>query len=91
MATNCNPGSAPTVSMPMIIALAVRHCGLRVPEAIHAVTINAATVLGLRDRGIIAPGMRADMVLLRHRDERELAYEFGSNPVDMVFLQGVPA
>jgi len=91
MATNCNPGSAPTISIPMIIALAVRHCGLRVPEAIHAVTINAANVLGLRDRGIIAPGMRADMVLLRTRDERDLAYEFGGNPVDAVFVQGVQA
>lgn len=88
MATNCNPGSAPTMSMPMIIALAIRFCGLRVPEAIHAVTINAAAVLGLRDRGAIAPGMRADMVLLRHRDERELAYEFGGDPVDAVIAHG---
>ena len=88
MATNCNPGSAPTVSMAMIVALAVRHCGLRVPEAIHAATANAAAVLGLRDRGSIAPGMRADMMLLRHRDERELAYEFGGNPVDVVIANG---
>lgn len=89
LATNFNPGSAPTISMPMAIALAVRHCGLSAAEAISACTVNAAEVLGLRDRGTIEPGARADLVLLRHLDERELAFEFGGNCVDVVIGAGV--
>jgi len=85
IATNCNPGSAPTSSMPFAIALATRKLGLTVEEALAACTVNAARVLGLEDRGEIAPGKRADMILLRHKDERMLAYEFGGNPVEAVF------
>ena len=68
IATNCNPGSAPCHSMPMAIALAVRHLGLTAAEAIAACTVNAAALLGLRDAGTIEPGKRADLVLLRHTD-----------------------
>lgn len=88
IATNCNPGTAPSHSMPLAIALAVRFCGLTPAEAICAATANAAALLGLRDRGIIAPDQRADLVLLRHRDERLLAYEVGDNPVDLVVCNG---
>lgn len=88
LATNFNPGSAPTFSMPMAIALAVRHCGLSAAEAISACTVNAAEVLGLSDRGAIEPGARADLILLRHLDERDLAFEFGANCVDAVIVAG---
>ena len=88
LATNCNPGSAPVHSMPFAIALAVRHCGLTPAEAIAAATINAAAVLGLKDRGRIEPGLRADLILLHHKDERLLAYEVGGNPVDRVICNG---
>jgi len=88
LATNCNPGTAPTHSMPFAIALAVRFCGLSPAEAIAAATVNAAAVLGLVDRGTIEPGQRADLILLRHKDERQLAYEFGGNPVDQVVCNG---
>ncbi len=88
IATNVNPGSAPCASVPMAIALAVRHLGLTAAEAIGAVTVNAAALLGLRDRGRIEPGLRADLVLLRHRDERQLGFEFGGSPVDAVFCNG---
>lgn len=88
LATNCNPGSAPVHSMPFAIALAVRHCGLNPAEAIAAATVNAAAVLGLKDRGRIEPGLRADLILLHHRDERLLAYEVGGNPVDRVICGG---
>jgi len=74
--------------MPFIIALAVRACGLTPAEAITACTANAAAVLGLNDRGAIEPGLRADLILLRHRDERLLAHEFGGNPVDCVISAG---
>jgi imidazolonepropionase len=88
LATNCNPGSAPTSSMPLIIALAVRKLGLRVHEAIAAATSTPAALLGLGALGRIAPSFRADLVLLRHRDERLLGFEFGGNPVDLVLCAG---
>lgn len=88
LATNCNPGTAPTHSMPFAIALAVRFCGLSPAEAIAAATVNAAALLGLPDRGTIEPGQRADLILLRHKDERAIAYELGGNPVDLVVCGG---
>ncbi len=88
LATNCNPGTAPTHSMPLAIALAVRFCGLTPAEAIVAATVNAAAVLGLGDRGRIEAGLRADLILLHHKDERQLAYELGGNPVELVICGG---
>lgn len=88
IATNCNPGSAPSSSMPLAIALAVRHLGLTPAEAITAATVNPATLLGFGDRGTIEPGKRADLILLRHRDERALAYEVGGNCVDATVIGG---
>lgn len=88
LATNCNPGSAPSHSVPLAIALAVRFCKLTPAEAIVAATVNAAAVLGLNDRGTIAPDQRADLILLCHKDERQLAYELGGNPVDLVVAGG---
>ncbi len=89
LATDCNPATAPTFSMPLAIALAVRCCGLTPAEAITACTVNAAAVLGLSDRGTIEAGQRADLILLRHRDERLLAHELGGNPVECVISGGV--
>jgi imidazolonepropionase len=74
--------------MPFVIALAVRKLGLSVPEAIAATTATAADLLGFSDRGRLAPGMRADVILLRHLDERMLGYELGGNPVDLVICNG---
>lgn len=88
IATNANPGSAPVFSMPLVLALAVRHLGLTPAEALAAATVNPATLLGLTDRGVIAPGMRADLVLLRHTDERALAHEVGAGSVDLTLVAG---
>jgi imidazolonepropionase len=88
LASNCNPGSAPTSSMPLVVALAVRKLGLSSAEAITACTANAAALLSLDDRGVLEIGKRADLVVLRHRDERALAFELGGNPVDAVFVGG---
>jgi imidazolonepropionase len=90
LATNLNPGSAPCFSMPFIIALAVRHLGLTPAEAIAATTINPAALLGLPDRGWIGLGARADLIVLRHTDERNLAFEFGGNHVHEVIHGGTP-
>lgn len=88
LATNANPGSAPSISVPLAVALGVRFCGLTVDEAITAVTVNPAMMLGFKDRGVVAPGKRADLVLLRHTDYRELAYELGGDPVRAVIVGG---
>ena len=88
IATNTNPGSAPCQSMPTAITLAARHNGLAPAEAIACATAMPAALLGLRDRGRIERGCRADLVLLRHRDERALAFEFGGDPTDAVVCAG---
>ncbi len=89
LATNDNPGSSPCCSMPFVIALAVRELGLSVHEAIVATTSRPADLLGLSDRGRVATGARADLILLRHADERELAHDLGGNPVTDVIVGGV--
>lgn len=88
VATNFNPGSAPSPSIPFALSLAVRKLGLTPHEALTAVTANAAALLGLEDAGEIRVGARADLVLLRHRDERELARTVGGNPVAAVLCDG---
>lgn len=88
IATNYNPGSAPSPSMPMAIALAVRRCGLTPHEAIAAATVNPACMLELHDRGVVAPGARADLLLLRYADERQLAFEVDADPIDVVICGG---
>ena len=88
LASNYNPGSAPTSSMPFVIALSVRNLGINALEAITACTSQAATLLGLDDRGLVAAGKRADLILLRHRDERQLGYELGGDPVVHVVAGG---
>lgn len=92
IATNMNPGSAPCPSMPMAIALACRFNGsppVTPEEAILATTRTPAQMLGLADHGTLAPGARADAILLTHTNERELAHTFGANPVERVWVGGV--
>ena len=74
--------------MPLVIALGVRQLGLTVLEAIRATTSTPAALLGLDDRGLIRVGARADLLLLRHRDERLLGYELGGNPVNRIWVGG---
>lgn len=89
LATNYNPGSAPTPSMPFAIALACRKLKMTIGEAITAATHNAACVLDLQDEvGSIETGMRADVQIFDMRDERELAYEFASPGPRAVILGG---
>ncbi|MGJ8635716.1 MAG: imidazolonepropionase [Phycisphaerales bacterium] len=88
IATNTNPGSAPCLSMPMSIALAVRNLGITAAEAITACTTNAAHLLGYNDIGKISEESRADLIMLRHTDERQLGYEFGGSHVDAVICNG---
>ncbi|MFZ4575372.1 MAG: imidazolonepropionase [Phycisphaerales bacterium] len=88
IATNCNPGSAPSLSMPLAMATAVRKCGLRFEEAVCAATRNGAAVLGLSDAGVIERGARADLCLLDTKDERDLAFRLGGRCVRQVVCGG---
>jgi imidazolonepropionase len=80
LATDCNPGTSPIHSLPVVIGLAVRRYGWTAREALTACTLNAAWVLGYDDRGTIEVGKRADLVLLDSPVEH-IPYRFGRNPV----------
>ena len=87
VASNWNPGSAPSPSAQFAAALASRHMRLTAAEAICAVTWNASCVLGLQhETGAIAPGMRADLQLLPHRDERAFVHEVSGPGPDLTVL-----
>jgi len=91
LATDHNPGSCPTFSMPMVMALAMHRAGFTPAEALLAATRGASRALGLEDsRGQIAAGMRADFCILRDPDYRILMYSFGMNPVEAVYAAGRP-
>jgi imidazolonepropionase len=89
LATDFNPGTSPTVSLPLVMALGVSQLGLRHAEALMAVTVNAAAALGLAgERGQLAPGFAADLVVAAVEDWREVAYWMGANVVSAVWTGG---
>ncbi len=89
VASDCNPGSCALESLALVLALACYGCRLSPPEAICAVTHNAAASLGLAgDVGRIAPGMAADLLLLATDDYRDLVYHAGSPLIAAVFQGG---
>jgi imidazolonepropionase len=88
LATDCNPGTSPIVSLPLIVGLAVRRYGWTVREALLACTLNAAWVLGLSDElGSLEAGKRADLVLI-DCPIAHVPYRFGRNPVCLVMRAG---
>jgi imidazolonepropionase len=91
IACDTNPGSSFTSSMPFCIAVAVRDMRMTVAEAIHAATAGGAAALRRTDIGRIAPGMRADLVLLKSPSRVHLAYRPGVPLVDAVWKDGVRA
>jgi imidazolonepropionase len=92
LATDFNPGSAFCESLPLVCSLAATQLKLAPAEALAACTVNAAHVLGRADRlGRIAPGYRADLVLLDAPDWRYLAYHLGGDIVGAVIVAGEPA
>ena len=91
IASDCNPGSSFTSSMPLMIALAVREMGMTPAEAVWAATAGGARALRRDDVGAIAPGMRADLVLLDAPSRVHLAYRPGVPLVHTVWKDGVPA
>ena len=90
VASDCNPGSSYTSSMPLCIALAVREMGMTPAEAVHATTAGGAAALGREDVGALVPGRRADVVLLEAPSHVHLAYRPGVPLVRQVWTSGTP-
>jgi imidazolonepropionase len=92
LATDFNPGSSFCESLPLVCSLACTQLGLSPGEALAAVTVNAAHVLGRANtKGRLAPGYDADIVLLDAPDWRYLAYHLGHPVVARVVLGGRPS
>jgi imidazolonepropionase len=92
LATDFNPGSAFTTSLPLVASLACTQLHLAPEEALAAMTVNAAHVLGQADsRGRIAPGYKADLTLLAAPDWRYLAYSLAGHVVAGVVRDGAVA
>jgi imidazolonepropionase len=77
LATDCNPGTCYSTSMPFVIALAVRELRMTIEEAVRAATLGSARSLRRNDIGRIAIGARADLAVLDAPDYRHLAYRAG--------------
>jgi imidazolonepropionase len=90
VSTDCNPGSSPCTSLLLMLNMACTLFRLTPEEALAGVTRNAARALGLADRGVLAPGLRADFVLWRVQRPAELAYAFGLNPRIATVFKGRP-
>ncbi|MDT5005656.1 MAG: imidazolonepropionase [Mycobacterium sp.] len=90
LATDCNPGTSYTTSMPFCIAMAVRDMHLTPAEALRAATKGGASALRRDDVGVLAPGMRADFVRLDAPSYVHLAYRPGVPIVDDVVQSGAP-
>ncbi|HEX3551661.1 MAG TPA: imidazolonepropionase [Thermoanaerobaculia bacterium] len=89
LATDCNPGSSHTESMPMVVVLAVLELGLTIEESLTAATLNSACSLGLGGEiGSVEAGKRADLVLLDAPNLLHLVYHYGINPVAAVVKAG---
>jgi imidazolonepropionase len=89
IATDFNPGSSFTTSLPLVCSLACTQLHLSPAEALSAVTLNAAHVLGVGDRvGRIAPGCTADLLLVDASDWRYLAYHLAGDIVAAVVKDG---
>jgi len=88
VASDANPGTAPTESLPLALALAVRSYGLSPEEALLGATRLAAASLGLRDRGSIHEGARADLVFWDLPHERAIAQPWGGPKTYRVLRAG---
>ena len=89
LATDFNPGSSPTASMPMVLSLAATQLKMTAAESITAATINAAYSLRRgADIGSLEAGKHADFVIHDCEDYRELPYFFGRDPAVVVCVRG---
>ncbi|MGA9799336.1 MAG: amidohydrolase family protein, partial [Terriglobales bacterium] len=92
LATDYNPGSSPTASMPFVLSLACTHLKMSPAEAIAAATFNGAWALRLHERkGCIEPGKDADLAVFDVGDYREIAYWVASSRCAFSVLNGAIA
>jgi imidazolonepropionase len=89
IASDHNPGSSPGLSLLLMLNMACTLFRLTPEEALRGATVNGARALGLRDRGTLAPGQRADFAVWALDHPNELAYWFGHNPCRRVVAGGV--
>jgi imidazolonepropionase len=88
VATDCNPGTSPLLSLRMAAGMACTLFRLTPGEALRGVTVNAARALGLADRGTLAVGQRADLVIWNARQPAQLCYWIGGNLARRVYVAG---
>jgi len=89
LATDYNPGTSPTLSMPMVLSVACTHMRMSPAEAIAAATINGAYALGLAgQKGSVEPGKDADLAAFAVKDYREIPYWFGENLCSFTIANG---
>ena len=90
LATDYNPGTSPTISMPMAMSLACTHMRMTPAETVTAATINGAWALRLGHRkGSLEPGKDADLAVFAVDDYREIPYWFGANHCALAVCNGV--
>jgi imidazolonepropionase len=91
LATDFNPGTSPTPSLPFVLSLACTHMKMSPAEAIAATTINAACALRLEERkGSVEAGKDADLAVFNVKDYREIAYWFAWDRCDRMVVAGQP-
>jgi imidazolonepropionase len=91
LSTDMNPGSSPALSLLLMLNLGCTLFRLTVREALLGVTRHAAAALGLKDRGVLAEGMRCDLALYAVERPAELCYWLGGNPCVGRVVAGEPA
>jgi imidazolonepropionase len=91
LATDFNPGTSPTVNLPLILTLGVSCLRMSAGEAIIAATVNGAASLGLAGyTGQLAPGYSADLALFEADDFREIPYWYGDRRCTGTWARGIP-
>ncbi|UGB39279.1 imidazolonepropionase [Frateuria soli] len=90
IATDCNPGTSPLLSLRLAANMACTLFRLTPEEALRGITVNAARALGLSDRGTLAPGRRADLALWNARTPAELCYWIGGDLLRSAWAGGKP-
>ncbi|MBW3536605.1 MAG: imidazolonepropionase [Actinobacteria bacterium] len=88
LATDCNPGTSYTTSMPFVVALACSVYGLSATEAVRAATAGGAKALRRDDIGIVGPGARGDLVVIDGEDWVDLAYHPGMDTIAHAVKEG---
>ena len=89
IASDFNPGSSMSFSMPLMMTVACTQMGLTPEEAITAATLNGAAALNLSEQiGSIEPGKQADIILYNIPNYRYIVYHYGSNFVSHIIKHG---